>query len=911
MKSVFAFLLACSPVFCQPTYLTGQAARLVVGQQNFTYQLYQSPPTQNVLGAPGGVAFGANTLWVADGNVMFAALDNNRVLGYTGVSSFPTPTNIPAQYASLYGTCPVCVGSPSILLGQTDYVYANVGTTQNTFYSPSAVATDGTMLAVADTNNNRVLIWKTLPTGVNQPADIVVGQPDFTHYIAVEPPTAASLSGPQGVWIYNGALYVADTFNNRVLIYNTVPTSNGASANTVLGQASMTVNPPPPVTEDVPLPTQSSLASPTSVTTDGTNLYVADLGHNRVLIWNGIPTANNAPANVVLGQPDFVSDTDDNSTVLCASNGTDSNNNPTYPPLCAVTYSFPRFALSDGTRLYVADSGNDRILVYNTIPTAPPTVTTGNPDAILGEPDGLTDSPSANTDSVQSPGALAWDGTNLWVADTYNLRVVAYTPTDFSVNGQLPETAVRNAASLQIYGSGSLTLGGTPAKGDTVTLTVDSVNYVYTVTSSDTLSTIATGIANLVDGLVSGTAQDPNIIALADTSNSTSPVVIFTARVAGTPGTATTYSAAVSSSSAITVATPEPNIYINLADATQVAPGSLITIFGTGLSTGTAAGALVANPDGTNFSYPLLVAGTMVYIDGIAAHLLFVSPTQINAQMPFDFTDRSSVSVEVVRQNADGSLSPTNTIGTVIVAGNPGIFAEPGPEPRTGLVYHYSTYATGLVDVDGTIHAGDVGTITINGTAYNYTVQAADTLATVETAFINEINASDPNVTASAANEYTRIFLTAKQPGATGAAITYSATVTGSSATLTLTAFYTSLCCGNAATGLVTPSNPALPGEAVVVYVTGLGITTPATDSITGQLVVPPLNPLLTPVDSIIDGSDSGNIVSSYLVPGAVGLYEVIFQVATGLTADNLTTLTVAQVTHVSNVATFAVGTAP
>jgi uncharacterized protein (TIGR03437 family) len=126
-----------------------------------------------------------------------------------------------------------------------------------------------------------------------------------------------------------------------------------------------------------------------------------------------------------------------------------------------------------------------------------------------------------------------------------------------------------------------------------------------------------------------------------------------------------------------------------------------------------------------------------------------------------------------------------------------------------------------------------------------------------------------------------------------------------------LTAFYTSLCCGNAATGLVTPSNPALPGEAVVVYVTGLGITTPATDSITGQLVVPPLNPLLTPVDSIIDGSDSGNIVSSYLVPGAVGLYEVIFQVATGLTADNLTTLTVAQVTHVSNVATFAVGTAP
>ena len=341
----------------------------------------------------------------------------------------------------------------------------------------------------------------------------------------------------------------------------------------------------------------------------------------------------------------------------------------------------------------------------------------------------------------------------------------------------------------------------------------------------------------------------------------------------------------------------------------------MITIYGSGLSTGTGAGTLVANPDGTSFSYPLLEAGTMVFIDGVAAHLLYVSPSQINVQMPYEFTDRSSVSVEVVRQNTDGSLSASNTIGTVIVAGNPGIFAEPGNEPRVGLVYHYSKDATGLVDIEdssinattGYVNAGDVGTITINGTAYSYTTTATDTIQTVETALINLINATDPNVVASAANEYTRILLTAKQPGSAGAAVTYSSTSTNSNTSLTLTAFSGTLCCGNAASGLVTASNPALPGEALIAYTTGLGITTPSTDSITGQLVAGTLNPLVTPVDSILVSASSGNIVSSYLVPGAVGLYEVIFQVPTSAVTGNLTTLTIAQVTHVSNVVTFAI----
>ena len=77
---------------------------------------------------------------------------------------------------------------------------------------PTAVASDGTHLVVADTLNNRVLIWNSIPTAMNQPPDVVVGQPSFTTTrVPRRHPTANSLRGPQGVWIQNGELFIADT----------------------------------------------------------------------------------------------------------------------------------------------------------------------------------------------------------------------------------------------------------------------------------------------------------------------------------------------------------------------------------------------------------------------------------------------------------------------------------------------------------------------------------------------------------------------------------------------------------------------------------------------------------------------------------------------------------------------------
>ena len=100
---------------------------------------------------------------------------------------------------------------------------------------------------------------------------------------------------------------MADTQNNRVLIYNHIPTTNGAAADVVLGQPNFTTFVEPDLTQQKNNVTASQLLNPVAVSSDGIHLFVTDLGYNRVLIWNSIPTTNRQAADVAIGQPDMVS----------------------------------------------------------------------------------------------------------------------------------------------------------------------------------------------------------------------------------------------------------------------------------------------------------------------------------------------------------------------------------------------------------------------------------------------------------------------------------------------------------------------------------------------------------------------------------------------------------------------------
>ncbi len=558
MKWTCVLILSVAVSFAQD-FATGQAARLVIGQPN-GFTAADPNSTNAVIGGANGVAYAANTLFIADSNSMGAVPVNNRVLIFPNLSGMlPAPT---AQL-TYNTTCPICVGTASVVLGQPDFstTTLNFTTTSSNIRTATAVASDGVHLVVADTDHNRVMIWNSIPTTNNAPADVVVGQPNFTTSTVPTngTPSATSMSGPQGVWILNGKLYVADTQNNRVLIYNKIPTSNGAAADVVLGQPNFTTFVQIDIAQQNTAATASTMLNPVSVTSDGIRLYVTDLGYNRVLIWNSIPTKNAAPADVVVGQPDFVSGVPNNAftetfpdslvnstpnfietPVLCpVTTGNDANGNPQYPTICNATLNFPRFALSDGKRLFIADGGNDRILEFLTIPT-----TNGaNADTIIGQIGGATDQATDAADSMNTPSSLAFDGTNLYAADPYNRRVTVYTVAP----NVLPYQAVVNSANPSIFASGSVTISGTINNGDIVTITIDTTQYAYTVKATDTIQTV---IAALVAEINAG-AGDPNVIAVEDDIDS---AVALSARLPGPQGDGVAYSV-TTSTNALIVAT--------------------------------------------------------------------------------------------------------------------------------------------------------------------------------------------------------------------------------------------------------------------------------------------------------------------------------------------------------------------
>src|SRR6266849_4243870 len=347
MFKYLTFISLCAGMSCAADFITGQAARAVLGQPTFTAQL--SGASDTVFGGIGGLAYANNTLFATDANRLGLLPNDNRVLIFNNIQQM-----IPAADAEIpdySGRCPVCGGTASVVVGQPDFttVAQVIPPTQSSLRLPTAVASDGKILAVADTANNRILIWKSIPALNGQPADFVLGQLNFTT-VARNTVTASSLRGPQGVWVQGGRLFVADTQNNRVLIWNSIPTQNNQPADLVLGQPNFTSA--PPVNQiDLALPaTADTMLSPVSVSvsSDGSRLLVTDLGFNRVLIWNSIPTRTKQAADVEIGQPNLTTSIPNDVRELCASNGTDSSGNATYPSRCASTLSFPRYALSDG-----------------------------------------------------------------------------------------------------------------------------------------------------------------------------------------------------------------------------------------------------------------------------------------------------------------------------------------------------------------------------------------------------------------------------------------------------------------------------------------------------------------------------------------------------------------------------------
>ncbi len=873
MKFLSILALAAIQSFAAD-FITGQAARSVIGQTTFTAQTPGASDT--LLGGVGGLAYANDTLFVADSNRVGASPLNNRVLIFRNVSGFlPKPTD-ELFYSQ---KCPVCVGSAATVVGQPDFAATEFKLTQTGMRLPTSVATDGRYLAVADTDNNRVLIWNTIPTTNGKAADVVVGQTDFLKNAISVPPNNKTMRGPQGVWFQGDKLFVADTQNHRVLIYNSIPATNGKEADVVLGQPDFNTFVQPNIAQATVDAKATNMLNPVAVTSDGVRLFVTDLGHNRVLIWNTIPTANGAAANIALGQPDLTSAVSNHTSKLCPASGKDDMGVDFFPPHCEATLSFPRYALSDGRRLFVADGGNDRVLVYKTLPVRDGQAA----DTVIGQLGGGINQASDSTDSLRTPMSLAWDGTNLYVSDTYNRRIMVYSAGE----NTLPYTAVRNAASREIFAVGSISLSGEIKENDEVTVKIAGKDYKYKAIKDDTFQKVATGlIAEINKG------PDPNVLASAN------PVIngiVLTSRKPGSDGNLVEYSSTVSDGATIAVSTGGATLSGG-QDAAQIAPGTIVSIVGENLSES------AVSADLSQEELPLDLGGVHVYFNGIRSPLFFVSPTQINAQIPFELLDVSSINAFVRTVRKDGNVTVTTPVSVTIVPQNPGIFAEDGPDPRPGVVFHGTNFGSGTVSVDGSIKAGDVATVTIEDRDYTYTVVAEDTLATVRDKLIELINA-DEKVRAFSAGVFTRIRLRARTEGPDGNGITYSAKV-NDGAQVILTPTGSALCCANS--GRVTDANPAVPGETIIVYAAGLGLPDPTDDVTTGRKYHGPDNQPKEFVSSLA-GAKTANVLFAGLKQNDVGVYEVHLELNADIPTDPFTQLTIAQFTYVSNIVTFPV----
>jgi sugar lactone lactonase YvrE len=295
---------------------------------------------------PTDVLAGPNGVYIADNY-------NNRVVYFVGADT--TATRVYGQNGSYTTNYNGALGKPS-------------ATNLNTPSKAVGDSSGGTY--IADTRNNRVLYYPVNSTTATR----VYGQGGSTNFTTAVtdsnfynrdiapyliPVTADSLMAPSSVLVddANSHVYIADTFNNRVLRY----TGTSVTADKVWGQnGSFTSR-----NDGFATMTADTLNRPTSLALDASGgLYISDTQAGRVLYF---ANDGNTTADRVYGTNG--SFTTPNWDYQC----------PNVPPSATNLCGSGGLALDAGGGLFIADYGNRRVLHF------PAGITT--PDRVYGQSD--------------------------------------------------------------------------------------------------------------------------------------------------------------------------------------------------------------------------------------------------------------------------------------------------------------------------------------------------------------------------------------------------------------------------------------------------------------------------------------------------------------------------------------------
>jgi uncharacterized protein (TIGR03437 family) len=460
--------------------------------------------------------------------------------------------------------------------------------------------------------------------------------------------TAAQLLAPWSVALdAAGNLYIADSGDQRI---RKVDTSGQISTEAGTGTAGFAGDNGPA--------SAAQLYSPIGVTVDPFGaIYIADTLNQRI---RQISTAGIIDTVVGTGQT-----------------GVGQQGLPgTQMPL-----NNPEGVCTDQSGvLYVVDMGNHRVL------RAPPggdvTTAAGN-----GSQGYSGDGGPAPVAQLNSPSACSVDTAgDLFIADTGNNVIREVTPNGNIVTvagtgtagfsgdgGPATSAALNSPAGIAVDDNGNLYIA------DTLN------NSIRLVTPDGMIQTIAGGSSNQTIVRPGGLALDGSgdLYFAEPDLDLVAKLVPATAAPSGTTTTAT-----ATSTSSLTAVSAASQI------AGPVAPGELITIYGTGLGPQTG---VAATPESTTGLIPTTAGGTQVQFDGNAAPVLYAQAGQVNVQVPYSVAGETSTSVVVTYNGQQAGavtlpvVSTAPALFTAVANADGSLNSQNQPAAPNGIITLYAT----------------------------------------------------------------------------------------------------------------------------------------------------------------------------------------------------------------------------
>jgi DNA-binding beta-propeller fold protein YncE len=296
----------------------------------------------------------------------------------------------------------------AFVIGQQDFASCTSGTSERALANPSDIVFDGirNRLYVADTGNQRVLVFpETSFLGNNGPATSVLGQVNFGS-VDRDGGSRARFGSTIHLAVDSDGdrLFVSDGEANRVLVFYAEPPN--ITPPFPNGADAGFVIGQPSFTSYAADAGQASFYGPRGMAFDSVanRLFVADFSNRRVMVFDTSAIQNGMAASYVLGQPDFFS----TNTVPAAAGGV----------------FWPRGVALDRSRtsLLVSDTGYHRVAIFDLTRLATGLMAT----TALGQPDFTTFAPGLSSLSMKSPVALVASPTQLFAVDSLNDRVLVF-----------------------------------------------------------------------------------------------------------------------------------------------------------------------------------------------------------------------------------------------------------------------------------------------------------------------------------------------------------------------------------------------------------------------------------------------------------------------------------------------------